>query len=178
MEAAGLMDNFPCLVIRGICDYSDSHKNKRWQEYAAATAAAYAKELLSVVPCCPLIERPIERSPFMQNNLSLRPYLVASVWPFPSLCPCLIFWPCHNISCNLNPRSNLPEQGEPRERSPQPASTAARPVHSRGSMPPRSNPSHSPPWYRPSIQPEVQQPEVQEIKPGSSHLDPARRGWS
>ncbi|KAI8300786.1 hypothetical protein K4K59_001358 [Colletotrichum sp. SAR11_240] len=49
MEAAGLMQEFPCLVIRGICDYSDSHKNKRWQEYAAATAAAYAKELLSVV---------------------------------------------------------------------------------------------------------------------------------
>lgn len=50
MEAAGLMQEFPCLVVRGICDYSDSHKNKRWQEYAAATAAAYAKELLSVVP--------------------------------------------------------------------------------------------------------------------------------
>jgi nucleoside phosphorylase len=50
MEAAGLMDNFPCLAIRGICDYSDSHKNKQWQEYAAATAAAYAKELLLVIP--------------------------------------------------------------------------------------------------------------------------------
>jgi nucleoside phosphorylase len=50
MEAAGLMDDFPCLVIRGICDYADSHKNKRWQPYAAATAAAYAKELLSVIP--------------------------------------------------------------------------------------------------------------------------------
>lgn len=50
MEAAGLMDGFPCLVIRGICDYSDSHKNKRWQEYASATAAAYAKDLLSVIP--------------------------------------------------------------------------------------------------------------------------------
>lgn len=49
MEAAGLMDNFPCLVIRGICDYSDSHKNKQWQNYAAATAASYAKELLSVI---------------------------------------------------------------------------------------------------------------------------------
>lgn len=46
MEAAGLMDNFPCLVIRGVCDYADSHKNKRWQRYAAATAAGYAKELL------------------------------------------------------------------------------------------------------------------------------------
>jgi nucleoside phosphorylase len=49
MEAAGLMDNFPCLVIRGICDYSDTHKNKNWQRYAAAAAAAYAKELLGVI---------------------------------------------------------------------------------------------------------------------------------
>lgn len=48
MEAAGLHD-FPCLVIRGICDYSDSHKNKAWQRYSAAAAAAYAKELLSVI---------------------------------------------------------------------------------------------------------------------------------
>jgi nucleoside phosphorylase len=50
MEAAGLMNSFPCLVIRGICDYADSHKNKSWQPYAAATAAACAKELLSVIP--------------------------------------------------------------------------------------------------------------------------------
>ena len=50
MEAAGLMNSFPCLVIRGICDYADSHKNKRWQPYAAGTAAAYAKEVLSVIP--------------------------------------------------------------------------------------------------------------------------------
>ncbi|KAH8724299.1 hypothetical protein GQ44DRAFT_750330 [Phaeosphaeriaceae sp. PMI808] len=50
MEAAGLMNSFPCLVIRGVCDYADSHKNKRWQPYAAATAAAYAKEVLSVIP--------------------------------------------------------------------------------------------------------------------------------
>lgn len=49
MEAAGILNNFPCLVIRGICDYSDSHKNKAWQEYAAAVAAAYAKELLVFV---------------------------------------------------------------------------------------------------------------------------------
>jgi nucleoside phosphorylase len=50
MEAAGLMNSFPCLVIRGICDYADSHKNKRWQPYAAGTAAAYAKEVLSIIP--------------------------------------------------------------------------------------------------------------------------------
>jgi nucleoside phosphorylase len=47
MEAAGIMNTLPCLVIRGICDYSDSHKNKRFQGYAAATAASYAKLLLS-----------------------------------------------------------------------------------------------------------------------------------
>ncbi|RAH40815.1 5'-methylthioadenosine/S-adenosylhomocysteine nucleosidase family protein [Aspergillus brunneoviolaceus CBS 621.78] len=49
MEAAGVMNTMPCLVIRGICDYADAHKNKAWQEYAAATAAAYAKVLLSYV---------------------------------------------------------------------------------------------------------------------------------
>lgn len=46
MEAAGLMNQLPCLVIRGICDYADSHKNKLWQGYAAMTAAAYTKNLL------------------------------------------------------------------------------------------------------------------------------------
>ena len=50
MEAAGLMNSFPCLVIRGICDYADSHKNKKWQPYAAGTAVACAKEVLSVIP--------------------------------------------------------------------------------------------------------------------------------
>ncbi|KAK8257740.1 pfs domain-containing protein [Phyllosticta capitalensis] len=49
MEAAGLMNSFPCLVIRGISDYADSHKNDAWQPYAAMTAAAYAKELLEAL---------------------------------------------------------------------------------------------------------------------------------
>ncbi|RFU24977.1 hypothetical protein B7463_g11364, partial [Scytalidium lignicola] len=49
MEATGLMDNFPCVVIQGICDYSDDHKNKLWQPYGAVVAAAYAKDLLRVV---------------------------------------------------------------------------------------------------------------------------------
>jgi nucleoside phosphorylase len=48
MEAAGLMDIMPCLPIRGICDYSDSHKAKEWQRYAATTAAAYAYEFLGI----------------------------------------------------------------------------------------------------------------------------------
>ena len=50
MEAAGLMNHFPCLIIRGICDYSDTHKNKKWQGYAAMAAAAYTKDLLGRIP--------------------------------------------------------------------------------------------------------------------------------
>ncbi|KAL4807236.1 pfs domain-containing protein [Aspergillus unguis] len=50
MEASGLMAGFPCLVVRGISNYADSHKNNRWQLYAAATAAAYAKEVLMFLP--------------------------------------------------------------------------------------------------------------------------------
>jgi nucleoside phosphorylase len=49
-EAAGLMNSFPCLVTRGICGYADSHKNKVWHKYATATATAYAKDLLTVIP--------------------------------------------------------------------------------------------------------------------------------
>lgn len=50
MEAAGIMDQLSCLVIRGICDYCDSHKQKNWQGYAALAASAYTKALLSLVP--------------------------------------------------------------------------------------------------------------------------------
>ncbi|RFU79488.1 nucleoside phosphorylase domain-containing [Trichoderma arundinaceum] len=50
MEAAGLMNHFPCLVIRGICGYSDSHNTDAWQRYAAMTATAYAKDLLLRIP--------------------------------------------------------------------------------------------------------------------------------
>ncbi|KAF5576273.1 ankyrin protein [Fusarium pseudocircinatum] len=61
MEAAGVMNHFPCLVIRGICDYADSHKNKDWQEHAAIVAAAFAKELLQHVQADDIQrERPIK----------------------------------------------------------------------------------------------------------------------
>ncbi|GJP88347.1 hypothetical protein AnigIFM59636_003606 [Aspergillus niger] len=51
MEAAGLMNTkFPCLVIRGISDYADSHKNEIWMKYAAAAAAQYARDLLRTMP--------------------------------------------------------------------------------------------------------------------------------
>ncbi|KAL6918448.1 hypothetical protein FSST1_009943 [Fusarium sambucinum] len=50
MEAAGLANHFSCVVIRGICDYSDTHKNDKWQGFAAMVAAAYAKDLLCQIP--------------------------------------------------------------------------------------------------------------------------------
>ncbi|KAH7230886.1 phosphorylase superfamily protein [Fusarium tricinctum] len=46
MEGAGVWDSFPCIIIKGACDYADSHKRKVWQRYAAATAAACAKAFL------------------------------------------------------------------------------------------------------------------------------------
>ncbi|KAK8036681.1 hypothetical protein PG993_008664 [Apiospora rasikravindrae] len=50
MEAAGIMNEIPCLVIRGICDYADTHKQDGWHYYAAAAAAAYCKAVLLRVP--------------------------------------------------------------------------------------------------------------------------------
>lgn len=71
MEAAGLMNSIPCLVIRGICDYADTHKNDRWQNYAAATAAAFAKELLEDLDAVD-----VEGTPEMQQTINKRKYRI------------------------------------------------------------------------------------------------------
>jgi len=63
MEAAGVMNSLPTGVIRGVCDYSDNQKNKVWQPYAAAAAAAYAKGVLYAI-------RPVYRpTPRGQSNM-------------------------------------------------------------------------------------------------------------
>lgn len=46
MEGAGVWDNIPCIIIKGICDYADSHKHKKWQDHAAETAACGLKVFL------------------------------------------------------------------------------------------------------------------------------------
>lgn len=46
MEGAGIWDQVPSIVIKGVCDYADSHKKKGWQSFAAATAAAVTRTLL------------------------------------------------------------------------------------------------------------------------------------
>lgn len=50
MESAGVWDNIPCIVVKGVCDYSDSHKNKDWQYFAAASAAACGRAILDEMP--------------------------------------------------------------------------------------------------------------------------------
>ncbi|KAK6001655.1 hypothetical protein QM012_002145 [Aureobasidium pullulans] len=57
MEPAGL-DDFPSLTVRGISDYCDTHKNDDWHDYAAIAAAAYARELLSVIPPTEITQLP------------------------------------------------------------------------------------------------------------------------
>ncbi|GAB1211759.1 hypothetical protein ATERTT37_000883 [Aspergillus terreus] len=46
MEGAGVWNNISSIIIKGVCDYADSHKNNTWQAYAAATGAATAKAFL------------------------------------------------------------------------------------------------------------------------------------
>jgi nucleoside phosphorylase len=46
MEGAGVWDEVPCIVVKGVCDYADSHKHKGWQNFAAATAASASKAIL------------------------------------------------------------------------------------------------------------------------------------
>ncbi|THW90548.1 hypothetical protein D6D15_04451 [Aureobasidium pullulans] len=65
MEAAGALNDFPCMIVRGISDYSDSHKNDKWHGYAAAVAAAYARELFRHMPVeqvkqCKIVEADIQ----------------------------------------------------------------------------------------------------------------------
>ncbi|KAF3921511.1 hypothetical protein AA313_de0200352 [Arthrobotrys entomopaga] len=46
MEGAGISTTINCIVVKGICDYADSHKNNKWQPFAAATAASALKAML------------------------------------------------------------------------------------------------------------------------------------
>ena len=68
MEADGLMNDFDCLMIRGILDYADSHKMDSWQDYAAAIAAAYAKVLLGFILS-------LEVEQMLVNDLMMDSYL-------------------------------------------------------------------------------------------------------
>jgi hypothetical protein len=46
MEAVGVWDVLPCIIVKGVTDYADSHKDKVWHNFAAATAASVMKAIL------------------------------------------------------------------------------------------------------------------------------------
>ncbi|KAF2182636.1 hypothetical protein K469DRAFT_669646 [Zopfia rhizophila CBS 207.26] len=104
MEAAGLMNTFPCLVIRGICDYADSHKNKRWQPYAAGTAAAFAKEVLSVIPAAEVAEsRTADKIIKEKNTLDI----ILNRLPYAEDAPFNSYSKQHEPTCLSNTRVDL-----------------------------------------------------------------------
>lgn len=70
MEAAGTMSRVPVGVIRGVCDYGDEHKNKEWQPFAAAMAAAYGKAVLAEIV-------PVQK-PTLQGSAGSKPITTGS----------------------------------------------------------------------------------------------------
>lgn len=79
--------HFPCLVIRGICDYADSHKNKNWRDHAAIVAAAYTKDLLQYVSPGDADRRPSVNAPSKANEHQWQNPRPASPPPRPGSAP-------------------------------------------------------------------------------------------
>lgn len=50
MEAAGFWEDVPTLVVKGVFDYGDSHKNKLWHHFSSATAACAARAIIERLP--------------------------------------------------------------------------------------------------------------------------------
>nr|XP_036579199.1 Nephrocystin-3-like protein 3 [Colletotrichum truncatum]KAF6786685.1 Nephrocystin-3-like protein 3 [Colletotrichum truncatum] len=80
MEGAGVWDEIPSIIVKGVCDYADSHKNKKWQGFAAAAAASAAKALLRHFPSTPPTEQadsqrmPNSRTTNVSHPMFLVPY--------------------------------------------------------------------------------------------------------
>lgn len=74
MEAVGVWQSFPgrAIIIKGVCDYADSHKNKQWQAYAARTAAAYLKVFLTHWSPAPESARKTTESDVLQEEENRR----------------------------------------------------------------------------------------------------------
>lgn len=43
MEASGIWNQLSCFVVKGVCDYVDSHKNKYWQHYSSSLYESYIR---------------------------------------------------------------------------------------------------------------------------------------
>jgi hypothetical protein len=46
IEEARICETFLCIIIKGVCGYADSYKNKIWQNYVSVTAASCVKVFL------------------------------------------------------------------------------------------------------------------------------------
>jgi nucleoside phosphorylase len=71
MEGAGVCDELPCIVVKGICDYADSHKSKVWQPFAAATAAAALKAILRKYTLDDGTESAVDQSKMIKHPVCL-----------------------------------------------------------------------------------------------------------
>lgn len=70
MEGAGMWENRACVIIKGVSDYADSHKNDIWHPYAAATAAACMRAFLDQwIPDDPLAPLSQFQQQARQNTL-------------------------------------------------------------------------------------------------------------
>ncbi|KAL4741624.1 hypothetical protein BDV11DRAFT_203350 [Aspergillus similis] len=74
MEGAGVWDYVPCLIIKGVCDYADTHKSKSWQAYAAGTGASTAKAFLEYWR--PGRHEDVRRNRFLMIPFARNPYFV------------------------------------------------------------------------------------------------------
>ncbi len=54
------------MVVKGVCDYADCHKSKKWQDFAAATAASALRAILEYMPPAKSRGYPIKRSSIEQ----------------------------------------------------------------------------------------------------------------
>ncbi|KAJ5505069.1 hypothetical protein N7463_007943 [Penicillium fimorum] len=71
MEATGVWDNIACIIVKGVCDYADSHKSKMWQCYAAATGASAAMAFLGYW-------RPIGKNGIIDDEIESLQYMSLS----------------------------------------------------------------------------------------------------
>lgn len=70
MEGAGIWDRFPCIVVKAVCDYADSHKNKKYQDFAAARAASATKAILEAFPSTDSPSQCEQSAPSMEHLLT------------------------------------------------------------------------------------------------------------
>jgi nucleoside phosphorylase len=72
MEGAGVYEEIKSVVvIKAVCDYADSHKHKRWQKYAAMTAAACTRAFLQMRGGGSWTERAKEKLHPVSNTMAL-----------------------------------------------------------------------------------------------------------